>query len=140
MKADGSNQAHRLSDLSHKHKEVASLIGQNLGLFAVGKPGPKPVGLALPNTIIYLPISTRLVFVGVYPQVRPLLENAIRPRLLNSTSFAFCLDQCFSSENDFVIDEPERGSTQWTTYHVEGKFPKLFDDSGDLADVYAGRS
>ena len=35
--ADGSNQAHRLSDLSHEHKEVASLIGQNLGLFAVGK-------------------------------------------------------------------------------------------------------
>lgn len=37
QKADGSNQAHRLSDLSHQHKEVASLIGQNLGLFAVGK-------------------------------------------------------------------------------------------------------
>ena len=37
QKADGSNQAHRLSDLSHEHKEVASLIGQNLGLFAVGK-------------------------------------------------------------------------------------------------------
>lgn len=37
QKSDGSNQAHRLSDLNHKHKEVASLIGQNLGLFAVGK-------------------------------------------------------------------------------------------------------
>lgn len=111
-----------------------------VGLLAVGKPGPKPVGLALPNTIIYLPISTRLALVGVYPQVRPLLENAIRPRLLNSTSFASCLDQCFSSENDFVIDDLERGPTQWTTYQREAKFPKLFDDSGDLADVYAGRS
>jgi predicted ATPase len=37
QKADGANQAHRLSDLSHEHKEVASLVGQNLGLFAVGK-------------------------------------------------------------------------------------------------------
>ena len=31
------NQAHRLSDINDKHHEVASLIGQNLGLFAVGK-------------------------------------------------------------------------------------------------------
>ncbi len=31
------NQAHRLSDLNHEHHQVASLIGQNLGLFAVGK-------------------------------------------------------------------------------------------------------
>jgi ABC-type cobalamin/Fe3+-siderophores transport system ATPase subunit len=34
---NGGNQAHRLSDLDHEHKEVASLIGQNLGMFAVGK-------------------------------------------------------------------------------------------------------
>ena len=31
------NQAHRLSDINDEHHEVASLIGQNLGLFAVGK-------------------------------------------------------------------------------------------------------
>jgi ABC-type cobalamin/Fe3+-siderophores transport system ATPase subunit len=31
------NQAHRLSDLDHEHKDVATLVGQNLGLFAVGK-------------------------------------------------------------------------------------------------------
>ena len=31
------NQAHRLSDINNEHHEVASLIGQNLGLFAVGK-------------------------------------------------------------------------------------------------------
>lgn len=31
------NQAHRLSDLSHEHHQVAEFIGQNLGLFAVGK-------------------------------------------------------------------------------------------------------
>ena len=31
------NQAHRLSDLSCQHHQVAELIGQNLGLFAVGK-------------------------------------------------------------------------------------------------------
>lgn len=37
QKADGGNQAHRLSDLDHEHKEVASLVGQNLGMFAVGK-------------------------------------------------------------------------------------------------------
>lgn len=34
---DGSNQAHRLSDLNHSHKELVDLIGENLGLFAVGK-------------------------------------------------------------------------------------------------------
>ncbi len=33
----GINQAHRLSELSHSHNEVVQLIGQNLGLFAVGK-------------------------------------------------------------------------------------------------------
>lgn len=33
----GANQAHRLSDLNHSHKELVQLIGQNLGLFAVGK-------------------------------------------------------------------------------------------------------
>ena len=33
----GSNQAHRLSDLNHSHKEVVQLMGDNLGLFAVGK-------------------------------------------------------------------------------------------------------
>ena len=37
QKENGGNQAHRLSDLDHQHKEVASLIGQNLGMFAVGK-------------------------------------------------------------------------------------------------------
>ncbi len=37
QKATGGNQAHRLSDLDHEHKEIASLIGQNLGMFAVGK-------------------------------------------------------------------------------------------------------
>ena len=35
--ADGTNQAHRLSDLSNEHRDVAALVGQNLGLFAVGK-------------------------------------------------------------------------------------------------------
>jgi predicted ATPase len=33
----GANQAHRLSDLNNSHHEVVKLIGQNLGLFAVGK-------------------------------------------------------------------------------------------------------
>ncbi len=33
----GANQAHRLSDLNHSHKELVDLIGENLGLFAVGK-------------------------------------------------------------------------------------------------------
>ena len=33
----GSNQAHRLSDLNNSHHQVVQLIGQNLGLFAVGK-------------------------------------------------------------------------------------------------------
>lgn len=37
QKGNGGNQAHRLSDLDHEHKEIASLVGQNLGLFAVGK-------------------------------------------------------------------------------------------------------
>lgn len=35
--ADGHNQAHKLSELGHEHQDVADLIGQNLGLFAVGK-------------------------------------------------------------------------------------------------------
>lgn len=34
---DGSNQAHRLSDLTNDHGSIIPLIGQNLGLFAVGK-------------------------------------------------------------------------------------------------------
>lgn len=33
----GSNQAHKLNELNHTHKEVVQLIGENLGLFAVGK-------------------------------------------------------------------------------------------------------
>lgn len=33
----GNNQAHRLSDLNHSHSELVQLIGENLGLFAVGK-------------------------------------------------------------------------------------------------------
>lgn len=33
----GANQAHKLSELNHNHSEVVQLIGQNLGLFAVGK-------------------------------------------------------------------------------------------------------
>lgn len=33
----GANQGHKLSDLSHSHNELVQLIGQNLGLFAVGK-------------------------------------------------------------------------------------------------------
>ena len=33
----GLNQAHKLSDLNHSHKELVQLIGENLGLFAVGK-------------------------------------------------------------------------------------------------------
>lgn len=33
----GTNQAHRLSDLNHSHHALVQLIGENLGLFAVGK-------------------------------------------------------------------------------------------------------
>jgi ABC-type cobalamin/Fe3+-siderophores transport system ATPase subunit len=33
----GANQAHKLSELNRSHSEVVQLIGQNLGLFAVGK-------------------------------------------------------------------------------------------------------
>jgi predicted ATPase len=33
----GTNQAHRLSDLNTNHNELVQLIGENLGLFAVGK-------------------------------------------------------------------------------------------------------
>lgn len=33
----GANQAHRLSELNHSHREIVKLIGQNLGVFAVGK-------------------------------------------------------------------------------------------------------
>jgi len=35
--ADGSNQAHRLSDLKNNHPELTELMSENLGLFAVGK-------------------------------------------------------------------------------------------------------
>ncbi len=34
---DGRNQAHRLLDLASEHHELVPLIGQNIGLFAVGK-------------------------------------------------------------------------------------------------------
>ena len=33
----GANQAHKLSDLDNSHRELVNLIGENLGLFAVGK-------------------------------------------------------------------------------------------------------
>lgn len=33
----GANQAHKLSDLDHNHKDISRLIGANLGLLAVGK-------------------------------------------------------------------------------------------------------
>lgn len=33
----GANQAHRLSELTRSHDQVIQLMGQNLGLFAVGK-------------------------------------------------------------------------------------------------------
>lgn len=33
----GANQAHKLSELNHSHKALVQLIGENLGLFAVGK-------------------------------------------------------------------------------------------------------
>lgn len=33
----GANQAHKLSELTHSHSQIVQLIGQNLGLFAVGK-------------------------------------------------------------------------------------------------------
>ena len=34
---NGANQAHRLSELNHSHKDLVKIIGENLGLFAVGK-------------------------------------------------------------------------------------------------------
>jgi len=34
---DGNNQAHRLLDLAADHQDIIPLIGQNIGLFAVGK-------------------------------------------------------------------------------------------------------
>ncbi|MFH1652710.1 MAG: AAA family ATPase [Pseudomonadota bacterium] len=34
---NGLNQAYKLSDLNHSHKKLVDLIGENLGLFAVGK-------------------------------------------------------------------------------------------------------
>ena len=33
----GANQAHKLSELNHSHKELVQLVSENLGLFAVGK-------------------------------------------------------------------------------------------------------
>jgi predicted ATPase len=33
----GTNQAHKLSELNHSHRQLVQLIGENLGLFAVGK-------------------------------------------------------------------------------------------------------
>jgi predicted ATPase len=33
----GENEAHRLSDLDNAHPEIAKMLGENLGLFAVGK-------------------------------------------------------------------------------------------------------
>ncbi len=116
------------------------LSDTGVGLLPIGKPGPKIVGLALPSTIIYMPISSRLVLVGFFPQARRTVEEAVRPLILNTTSFGFCLDQCFSSQGDFVIDDPDRGLTPWTTYQSEGEFPTFLDDPGDVADIYAGTS
>jgi hypothetical protein len=111
-----------------------------VGMLPFGKPGPKVVGLARPDTIVYLPVSPQLVFAGYSPKARQLAQLAVRPRLLNSCSFAYSLRQCFSSANDFVIADPDRGPTMWTTYGGEGKFPKLMDGPADLADEYAGNA
>lgn len=120
--------------------ESLILSDAGVGFLSIGKSGPQVIGIALPSTIIYLPISPRLAFVGCHPKNRRAVERAVHPLILNTMSFALSLDQCFSSEGDFVIDDPERGPTSWTTYKSEGKFPKLFSDSGDLADDYMGSS
>lgn len=87
-----------------------------------------------------MPIDSRLVLVGFFPQARRTVEEAIRPLILKTTSYGLCIDQCFSAEGDFVIDDPDRGSTPWTTHQSEGEFPKFLTDSGDVADIYAGTS
>lgn len=110
-----------------------------VGLLGIGSTGPKVVGVALPDTLIYLPIASQLVLVGVYPEFRPVVEKVACPRLFNTVSFGMALDQCFSPQNDFVIDDPDRGPTKWTTCQQEGRFPKLFNDARDLAAKYGNR-
>jgi hypothetical protein len=117
------------------------IISDNaVGFLPVGEPGPRQIGLARTDTILFLPITTRLVLVGIYPELRPMVPDAIQPRLLNTVSFAHSLDQCYSAHDDFTIYDEEKRSLQWKDCLTSGQFPKLIDDDViDLADVYAGR-
>lgn len=119
--------------------EPLVISDSGVGMFPIGKPGPKLVGLGLPNTVVYLPVSPRLVLAGYFREARRTVQLSTRPRFLNSCSFAMSLECCFSSSDDFVIEDGEGASKRWTEYQRDGKFPKLMDDPRDLAAQYASK-
>jgi hypothetical protein len=85
----GANQAHKLSDLSHSHNQVVQLIGQNLGLFAVGKKlifvegESSSIDRLTYHTIVqkYLP-DAKVIPVGSVVNINTL--NAIEEQIRNS--------------------------------------------------------
>ncbi len=85
----GTNQAHRLSDLNSTHKDLVKLIGENLGLFAVGK---KLIFIEGKNSSIdrltyhtiaqkYLP-DAKIIPVGSVDNI--ILLNSIEQQIRNS--------------------------------------------------------
>ncbi len=110
-----------------------------VGLVHIGT-GTCAVGIAKPDTVVFLPISSRQALVGVFPQAMETARERLGPIVMNTVSYAWSLEQCFSSTEDFLIDEPDRGPTPWSTFQQEGTFPKLVTDIGDLADDYAGKA
>lgn len=117
----GANQAHRLSDLNHSHKELVDLIGENLGLFAVGK---KLVFVEGEDSSIdrlvyhalaqkYLP-EAKVVPVGSVENITTL--NAFEEQIRNSI---------FGIDLYMVRDKDGLSTTQITTLERGGKIKCL---------------
>lgn len=102
----GANQAHKLSELNRSHKDLVQLIGENLGLFAVGK---KLVFVEGENSSI-----DRLVYHSIAQKVLPDVKvipvgsvqnvitlNAIEEQIRNSV---FGIDLFMIRDRDGLTD------------------------------------
>ena len=111
------------------------IIGDaGVGLLAIG-PGPRPVGIARADTLVFLPIAPNKALIGTLGRPAPTL----RPIDLNTASYGWSLEHCYCTTDDFMIADPDRGPTPWSFYLDADSFPKLAYHAGDLADEYAGK-
>jgi len=135
----GTNQAHKLSELNHGHKTLIKLIGENLGLFAVGK---RLIFVEGENSSIdrltyhtiaqkYLP-EAKIIPVGSVENINNL--NSVEEQIRNSI---FGIDFYMIRDRDGLND------TQIETLEANGKIKCLkkkhienyFLDSGILFKV-----